>query len=307
MATNIFANITQRGTNAAFREAMDSAPNVYQKHCKIVPSDAPDEQYVWLGAVPIPREFVSGRDFQGMRDFTMTLTNKTYELSFIIDRTTLADDRHGFAQERIGDVAEAYATFKDSLFGSLLINAETDTAFDGTAFHDGSRTIGNSGTIDNTSTANITDPNSPTTTELLAAFQVAIPLMSRYADDQGRVGFMTKAMTKLSAVIPPEMHKAFTEVINSTLIGSGNSNPWANGIMEFDVLPYLTDADNAFYLSALGANRKPFLFQEREPFEAVVLNSADDIAENDGIKVLARERFRFGYMEPRYNMRFDFT
>lgn len=306
MATNIFSNITQRGTNAAFRQAMDTAPNVWQTHCKIVPSDAPDENYVWLGTIPVPREFISGRDFQGMRDFTVTLANKTYELSFIIDRTTIADDRHGFVMERVQDVAEAYATFRDSLFATLLINAETDTAFDGTSFHNATRTIGASADIDNTGTASITAADAPSSAEILTALKEVIQQMTRFEDDQGRTGFTAAAMQRRVAIIPPEYVRAFTEAINSTLI-SNSDNPWGKDLVEWEELPYLTDADNAFYLSALGATRRPFLIQEREPFEVVILNDAKDIAENDGIKVLGRERFRFGYMEPRFNFRYDFT
>ncbi len=53
MATINLANITSRGTKAIFLEKMATAPNVYQKHCMIVPSDAPDENYVWPGMLPV--------------------------------------------------------------------------------------------------------------------------------------------------------------------------------------------------------------------------------------------------------------
>jgi hypothetical protein len=195
----------------------------------------------------------------------------------------------------------------------LLIAGESSTdTFDGTTFHDTTRTIGSSGTIDNSNTSDIADPQAPTTVELMAALEVAIQQMARFADDKGRIGFNGTAMNNLRCVIPPEQRRAFSEVTNSTIIISGSgtagvSNPWGNGLVGFDELPWLTDADNAFYLHALGAVKKPFYFQEREPLEVIVLNGADDVALWNGVKVLVRERFRFAYGDPRRGFRHDFT
>jgi len=307
MATTILANITARGTRADFVDAIGTAPNVWMKHCKQVESDAPDERYTWLGMLPIPRRFISERNIQGVRDFTFTVENFEYEMSFIVDQKTGEDDRHGTVQARIKEIAEVYATFKDSLFASLLIAGESSTdTYDGTAFHSASRTIGQSGTIDNTEEATITPDNSPSVAEIKAALKHIIESMWRYADDQGRVAYNAAAMTRLACAIPPEHHQVFTEAINSSLI-SNSDNPWMKGITEFDVLPYLTDADNAFYLSAIGAERMPFLHQQRVPLQVEVFNSPHEIAEERGLKILTRERFRFAYGEPRRNFRYDFV
>lgn len=313
MARNQFAVVTQRGVKSTFLEAMSKAPNVYLNHCEVVSSDAPDEKYPWLGAVPIPRELLGAREFQQFREFSHTVTNRGYELSFIIERDSFDDDQVGSIQGRIAEVAEAYAHFKDGQFGSLLIDAETSTdTFDGTTFHDDTRTIGDSGTIDNSLTSDITAPNSPTTVELMAALEVAIETMTRYKDDQGREGFNGTAMNTLRCVIPPEQRRAFVEVLNSTIIISGSgtagvSNPWANGLVDFDVLVNLTDADNAFYLHALAGTRKPFYFQQRKTLEVVVMNSEENVALNHGVKVLLYERYVFAYGDPRRALRHDFT
>lgn len=310
MATTILANITARGTKADFVDAMDIAPNVWEKHTKQIQSDAPDERYTWLGQLPIPRIFTSERNIQGLRDFTFTVTNEEYEMSFIIDQKTVEDDRHGTVQSRIKEVAELYATFKDSLFATLLTVGETSTeTYDGTSFHSGSRTIGASATIDNTSTANITTVTAPTVANLKANFKTIIDLMWRYENDQGQAAYNAKAMMRLAAVIPPEYHQAFTELINSSLI-SNSDNPWAKGIAEFDVLPSLpavSGDDAAWFLSAIGAERMPFIFQQRIPLQVEVFNSSQQIAEERGLKILTRERFRFAYGEPRRNHRFDYT
>lgn len=315
MAQNIFSNITQRGTKALFDEAMAAAPNVWQKHCQVIPSDAPDEAHVWLGTMPVPREMVSGRTYAGMRDFTFTVTNKEYEMSLIVDQTTLEDDRHGLVLGKIRDALGVWAQFKDSLFGTLLINGETDTlAFDGLAFHAGTRVIGSSANIDNQLTANITTPNVPTIAEMTTAIKECKESMWRFQDDQGRVGYSTQAMRNVRVICAPEQEKVLFELVNANLLtvvaGDGaSSNVFVPAVINgIDVLPYLTDADDAIYFDAVGnPTRMPFIYQERTEPQIEVLNEPGQVAEAHGVKILTRQRFRFAYGEPRYSIRYDFT
>lgn len=315
MAQNIFGNITARGTKALFGEAMAAAPNVWKKHCQTIPSDAPDEAYTWLGTLPVPREFISGRTFQGMRDFTFVVTNREYEMSFVVDQNTMEDDRHGLVNAKIRDAFAVWGQFKDSLFGTLLINGEVDTlAFDGLAFHAGTRTIGASANIDNQMTANITDPNAPTIAEMTTAIKEAKQTMWRFQDDQGRPGYAAQAMREIRIVTGPEQEKILFELLNANLLtvvaGDGaSSNVFVPSVVNgIDVLPYLTDADDAIYFNAVAhKTRMPFIYQERTPEQIVVMNSPEQVAEAHGIKILTRQRFRFAYGEPRYSIRYDFT
>lgn len=312
MARNVFGTVTERGVKSTFLEAMSKAPNVYLNHTENVSSEAPDEKYVWLGAVPIPRELIGSRVFAQFNEFSHTVTNKGYELSFIIDRDSFDDDQVGSIQGRIAEVAEAYAHFKDAQFATLLEDADTSTdTFDGTTFYDDTRTIGDSGTIDNDRTSDIVDKENPTTAELLAALEESIVAMSRFNDDKGRP-FNGTAMDTLRCVIPPEYRRAFTEVINSTIIISGGgaagvSNPWGNGLVTFDTLVNLSAADDGFYMNAMSGTRKPFYFQQRKKLEVVVMNGTNDVALNHGVKVLLWERYRFAYGDPRRSITHVFT
>lgn len=313
MATNYFANITTAGTKAAFYQAMDRVPNVWKNYCQIIPSTAPSEQYTWLGTLPEPREFLSGRDFQGIRDFTMTLANKTYEMSFIIDRESVEDDQHGQIQQRIAEVAEAWATWKDKAFITMLEG--TLTGFDSVTFFAATHAVGASGTWDNDYTdATVSDPIHPTVAELkvelalLMGGATGITGLWYAKDDQGRP-FGELARTKLRALIPPSFQISFIELVNSTMI-STSDNPFWNNWCEIDVCPYLTAPTSShgyFYIAACGATRKPFIFQERVPLEVVVFNDSQSVADNNGLKVLTRERFRFGAGEFRYIVKHDLT
>ena len=143
MARNIFQTITQRGVNAAFMEAIDAAPNVWDTHTTKVDSKVPSELYTWLGTVPEPREHLGARIFQQFNEFSFTVENNSYELSFIIDRDSFDDDSQNAAQKRIAEVAEAWANFKDAQFAALLVAGPTSTdTFSGDAYYKDTHAVG---------------------------------------------------------------------------------------------------------------------------------------------------------------------
>ncbi|KKK66717.1 hypothetical protein LCGC14_2961300, partial [marine sediment metagenome] len=138
MARNIFADITPRGTRSVFMETFRNEPQVFLQFATKVESDAPDEEHVWLGALPNPRQFLSGRNLVGIRDFTYNVVNNEYELSFIIDQNSLEDDRHNLVGRRIKDASRVWFQYQDQLFADLLNNGQTDNSYDGVSFFNNS-------------------------------------------------------------------------------------------------------------------------------------------------------------------------
>jgi phage major head subunit gpT-like protein len=302
MARNIFHTITQRGVNAAFMEAIGSAPNVWDTHTSKVDSQNASELYTWLGTVPQPRQHLGSRLWQQFNEFSFTVENNSYELSFIIDRDSMADDSLNAAQQRISQVAEVWANYKDVLFQAILAAGASSTdTFSGDAFYKDTHAIGQAtaATLDNLLTYDATDHDAPTSAEVLTTLNNCLVALHRMVDDKDREGFNRQAMTRVRAIIKPEFERAFTEALESTQIGS-SSNPWGLGLIEgFDVLSDIAAGTDIYYVNALGSPRGPFYYQQREPLEIVVLNGTDDVAENHGVKVLAYERFRFAYGDPR--------
>lgn len=312
MATNIFANVTQRGTESQFRNELALIPQVWPNHTKEIASDAPDENHVWLGMAPVPREFVSGRSFKGMRDFTFVLTNKEYELSAIFDQNTMEDDRHSLIPQRVSEMAGVWGTYKDSLFTTLLEDGNgtnQGNAFDGVTFFNATRTIGDSGTINNIDTPTAATTTAPTVGEAKDALNAAFILFSGYNDDQGRSGYTSRAMSTMRIICDPQYKRVMTEVNDSSLISGGDDNPFFKGMLtSIDVLPYLTNATVQSYWTITGdPNRQPFIYQERTPLQVVVFNSDEAVADNHGLKVLVRQRFRLGYGEPRFAIEATWT
>ena len=311
MAQNLFANITQRGTRSQFLNAMSESPNVWENYVIKVDSDAPDETHVWLGMTPVPREFVSGRSFQGLRDFTYNVANKEYELSFVIDQNSVEDDKHGLINARISEAATVWATYKDALFATLLQDASgtnQGNAYDGNTFYNATRTIGDSGTIDNIDASTSSTATNPTLAEAKVAFKVARMLFWGYKDDQGRAGYAQKAMSEMRIVCASDYEAILTEM-NEAVITAGDSNPFYGGkLTSIDILPYLpANHVESFWALTGDPNRKPFLYQERTPVQVEVFSDSASIADNHGLKVLVRQRFRMLYGEPRYSIQQTWT
>jgi len=127
-------------------------------------------------------------------------------------------------------------------------------------------------------------------------------------DDQGRP-MAALAVTQRRVLVHPMYEKPMKEILNSILISS-SSNPYMMNWCEVDVSPYMTlptTSHGYFILDAVGAERKPWIFQRREALEIEVYNDSKDVALNNGVMVLATERFRFGAGEMRYSAMGDMT
>jgi hypothetical protein len=284
-------------------EAIGNAPEVYKTHCTEVTSDKASELYTWLGSVPQPRQLLGSRLFQQFNEFSFTVENNSYELSFIIDRDSFDDDSQNAAQARIAEVAEVWANYKDALFGALVTAGATSTdTFTGSAFYGDSATIGDY-TCDNNLTAAIVAAGAPTAAEILTTVNTALVQLWRMQTDKAQEGFNRGAMGNVRALCKPEYERAFVEALNSAQISS-SSNPWGQGMLAgFDVLPDLAAATHAIYVNAVGGKRGAFYYQGRSPLEIVVLNGDNDVAENHGVKVLVYQRFRFAYGDHRRSIR----
>lgn len=305
MATWKPAGLIVKGAQAAFHQTLDAIPSVWQDHCAIYQSDTAVEPHAFPGFIPRPREFLSGRQIQGLRDFTYNVTNNEYELSIAIDRKHFEDDQTGLIAERMKEMAETWGTFKDYLFAQLLINGSSSgfTAFDGTIFYADTRVIGASANIDNlTTSVAAADPAVPTTAEFLADLKLSKASIRKYQDDTGKP-FNSLAVQDLRVIIPPDFEAPVFEALNATFI-STTDNVF-RGMAQMDVLDYLSA--KVMYVNAVGATRKPFIMQQRMPLEIEILDSPEAVALHNAVLVLCRERFVFAYGDPRRSIEHTYT
>ncbi len=300
-------NLSVKGAIASFHQAQETRNTIFDKHSQTIASTTATEALVFPGFLPAPRQFLDSRQFQGARDFRYNVTNNEYELSVVVTRSNWEDDQTGLVNQRFTEAGEVWASFKDSLFSALLAagNVSGSNGWDGATFHQDSRTIGASA-IDN----NLADsaPAAPTTTgltaaELLTNINLVRQAFWSFGDDQGRP-FNTVAINRMRVVVHPLQERACYEAMNQTSFtgGSGATNEYGKAMMDgFDVNPFAgTAPTNAeLFYSALGSVRKPFIYMERTPLEVIVLASADEVAKNNGVMLLTRQRFILTYGEPR--------
>lgn len=298
-------NLRTLGAKATFHQALDNIPTFYQNHCQEETSTTNQETYSFPGFLPSPRRFLDSRQFQGMLDFTFNLANYEYELSMIINRTHWEDDQTNLIRQRLTEMAECWGTYKDSLFSALLAagNVSGSNGFDGVTFHSDDHSSGTLGATNDNNLANTTEGDTIlSATTFLQCIEEARRTFLGYADDTGRP-YNQLAVQKLRAVIHPNQERAAVESMNATMVGSSGGQTSVIGGMfldGYDVNPYQASGDSdEIYFSAVGASRMPFIFQKRSELEVVVLDDVASVADNNGVKVLTRQRFRFGYGDPR--------
>jgi phage major head subunit gpT-like protein len=308
MATWKPSNLITKGVTDAFHQAVETTPTIYQNHCTMVNSQTKIEPHAFPGFLPVPREFIDGRLIQGLRDFSLNITNKTYEMTFAIDRSHFEDDQTGTISQRIQECAEVWATYKDYLFTTMLTNGNVagNTAFDGVVFHGDTRTIGGSANIDNNLTAAAATTTVPTAAEFVTlGLQDCRATGMLYQDDQGRP-FNVVAAKQVRVIIPPAYEAAASQAKNSTLITTNDYGNEIRGWFDYDVDPYLTGITE-MWVSFTGSVRKGFIYQQRTPLEVIVDQEPTHVAKEDAIIVMCRERFVFAYGDPRRNILFTWS
>lgn len=304
---NIMANVSERDVRTAFNSALGIAPEVWRNNCTIVNSKGPDEDHAWVSGLPVPSEFLGEYKFEGLIDHKYTVANKEYTLAFKIDSTSIEDQGEGAIDKRISQAAMYWATFKDFQLAALLEAAGTLLTYDGLALIHATRTIHESGTIDNLETFDAASPDALTAAEFLTVMQIAYAMAGYYKDDHGRAGYNAQAVKDTRAITSPKFLRGAVEGVSSTQIGSA-SNPWGFGIATVDELPYLTKAEDDVFVHYAGVpDSRALIYQERNAVGIHVLNGPADVAENHGVKVIITQRYRFALGEPRRIVRVRIT
>ena len=306
MANNKFQTITANGVLAKFEEALGASRRVYESVTQTINVTGPDQTHVWLGNVPQPSQRLGSAVLSGIREFSFNVANQEYVLVFLIDQNSIEDDQQNLIDQKISDASGVWAIFKDAQLSTLLQNGGTDTAWDGNAFFHDTRQVGSSGALDNNFTGSTTS-GLPSATDMLNFASTANAGMLRLKDDQGNDDYNSTASTKKVLIVPAEYEKAAVEAVSSSIIAN-TSNAWGMNFAEPKVLPNLPDSDNIIYLAYVGdANRMPFIYQERTPLQITVSNSDEAVAQNHGVLVTARQRYRLGYGEFRRCSRLTVT
>ena len=271
--------------------------NSWQKIASVMPSDQDKEEYNWLGASPPMNEWKDKRQLRGLRPFSYTLTNQDWEATLEINRNAFNDNKLGHIPARVRGLTRSYLKgILKSVFQKLDTGVSDLATFDGGYFFKATRTIGDSGTINNivTSGAYAADVD-----KVRTGFNLAMGLMAGFCDDWGnKLGLIPDTV-----ICAPNMYLLLKKALMMPAI-AGSIPAEAEFVKQIVVNPWLVagaTAGHDWYVACTTEEIKPIIFQDRQKPEVTSLDKPDD-HDNFMAKTLyygIDARYTVGYGDPR--------
>ncbi len=298
MRTNVKAIFMQ-----ALGELAAKAPfNDWQKLATEVPSDSDKEEYDWLGASPPLSEWKDKRQLRGLRPYALTLTNQDWEATLEINRNAFSDNKLGHIPMRVRGLTRSYLKgVIKSVFEKLNGGASDAATFDAAYFFHATRTIGDSGTINNIAAGAYAAAES----NIRTGFNVALAQMMNFCDDWGtKMGLVPDTV-----ICAPVMYMLIKKALTMPAI-SGSIPAEAEFVKQIVVSPWLTSGTTAghdWYIACTTEEIKPVIFQNRQKPEVTSLDKPDD-HDNFMAKTLyygVDARYTVGFADPRTCVQVD--
>jgi phage major head subunit gpT-like protein len=294
LITSDFLSALYTNQKAIFQKALGEALLANQDYAKIssrMDSASDQETYNWLGATPAMSEWKDKRKLNGLRPYSYTLKNVHYEGTVEIDRDTIEDDKLGMIRPRVQALAVSAIKHFNKMAFSLLDDAHTGKAYDGTIMTSDTRTIGASANIDNYLSGNYSDSEA----EIRTAVQEAVAAMALYQDDWGQpMGLVPDTL-----VCAPGFVAAVRQALTPGV--AGTVRPEAEYIKQIVVSPWIDNAVKDWFLICTTEMVKPVIFQMRKEPEFVALDDpkSDHVFKNKSFLYGVDDRFAVGYGDPR--------
>jgi phage major head subunit gpT-like protein len=272
--------------------AVNPRMDIWRDVTTIFNSTSDKETYNWLGEHPAMEEWKDKRTIRSLRDFNYTLTNKHFQTAIAIDRDTLEDDKYGLFSPRIATLANAARKYyNEKVFDFLDNGVATSLAYDGGYLFADTRTIGDSGNIDNYLGGNYGE----STAEILAGIGAAVTAMAAYKDDWGK----PMNLVPDTIVCPPGMEIAIRNALAPAVSGVQKAeNLFVKNIISS---AWIDAATYDWYFLCTTAEVKPLILQNRKDPE---FNSVTN--PNEFVVFMQKEffygvdaRFEVGFGDPR--------
>jgi hypothetical protein len=261
--------VTERGIRGDYQLGLEARDDTWVREiASIYTTDAPSEDYPFLGQVSRLRKWEGPRQEQELNRGKLTVVNDDYEDTFPVSGKDWRRDRAALIGERVQDMGQVAGELPIDLISALLNAGHTTTlAWDGVALFSASHTWGKSGTIDNDlgTGDGLAGGATPTSAEMAKNIFTAIMRLLSFKDDQGRP-FNTSAKA-FKVMIPPNMLAATEAALADQFTSAGVSNTLATAIgagslsISYVWNPRLTATDT-FFLWRSDARAKPFIYQE---------------------------------------------
>ena len=121
-----------------FNEALQTAEVLWPKLATLAPSTGAQNDYKWLGAFPMLREWVAERYIKSLEGLGYSIVNKDFEATVEVDKNDIEDDQVGVYRPVIQALGANAGVHPDKLIFELLVAgfAAGGECFDGQFFFD---------------------------------------------------------------------------------------------------------------------------------------------------------------------------
>lgn len=245
---------------AEFQAARQINPGLLRGAMR-VPSTGAYEKLGWVGAMPAVSQWLGEREAKQFDSYDYTVKNLDWSVAVPINENDINDDQTGALSMIPQMLAQRIMVHPEKLMIDLLINGDSDTAYDGVEFFSN---VSAPRTIDN-----LLAGTGTTLAQMEADLNAALVAMAKFTDDQGEVLNIRGDLI----VCPVAMENDFRRLVQST------SDPTVSGGIEtfnpysgrFTVIgdPRLDSDDvDDWYLLATNEIVKPLIYQTRQEAQA---------------------------------------
>jgi len=184
-------------------------------------SNQDSETYKWLGQTPAMRQWVGGRDTNGLRENGVVIPNIHYEATMDVLVREARRDKTGQVMVRVAEMAQRANAHWASLLSTLIVNGASTACYDGKNFFATDHTEGASGTQSNSISVDISalptgdttgshgTTTAPSVGEMALSIQQGIQQIIGFLDDKG------EPMNELA--------QQFIVMVPSTLLNAANA------------------------------------------------------------------------------------
>lgn len=239
---------------AEFQAARAINPGLLRAALRI-PSNGAYEKLGWIGAMPAVQQWLGTRNAEEFESYDYTVKNLDWSVAVPINENDINDDQTGSLTMIPEMLAQRIMVHPEKLMIDLLINGDSDTAYDGVAFFSD---VSAPRTIDN-----LLAGTGVTLAQLEADLNSALVAMAKFTDDQGEILNIKGDLI----VCPVALQRKFQRLVRSQTDPTSSVEGTFNPYNDIDVIgdPRL-DADDAndWYLLATSEIIKPLIYQSRK-------------------------------------------
>lgn len=206
--------ITSRAIRGEFakRLQIETPPAWFGAITNTFRSDMATEEYAFLDVVGPLREWVGGRQAQGFRDSSFTISNKHFEKTLKIEVKDMRRDKLDLLRAKVGDLVKRAMTHPATMVSTLIKNGESQLCYDGQYFFDTDHSEGSSGSQSNDISVDISalpvatggTTTSPAVAEFQLAIAQAVQQMMKFVDPAGEP--MNEEAGSFLVMVPPSFY-----------------------------------------------------------------------------------------------------